>query len=275
MISIRNYSFGYPDSPVLDNVNLTIAQGKITAIIGANGAGKSTLLKSVSGLIWGEGSIRIKGREVMQMDAHDRVRTISHLAQDLSCDAALNVFEIVLLGMVGSLGTRVEAADIERVHAVLDNFGLAPFAQRNIAELSGGQRQLVFIAQALVREPAVLVFDEPTASLDLCRQYELMNRLQALTRQRGLATLLTLHHLELVAQYADQVVVMHDRGVYAAGAVADVMTETMFRDVFRLETEVFTDSRGTIRVLPIAPCAGATRGAGMQASEARQMDMAA
>ncbi|MDO4796362.1 MAG: hypothetical protein Q4A28_10590, partial [Brachymonas sp.] len=86
---------------------------------------------------------------------------------------------------------------------------------------------------------------------------ELMNRLQALTRERQLTTLLTLHHLELVAHYADQVIVMHDKGVYAAGTPAEVMTEAMFQDVFRLKTEVFTDKRGTIRVLPIAPAQAA------------------
>lgn len=258
MIRIQNYSFGYPNSPVLEDVNLTLPAGQISVIIGANGAGKSTLLKSVSGLLHGRGSIRLGAQdsdayEVASLPQHERVRLISYLSQDLSCDAALSVFEIVLLGMVGNLNTRVSEEDIERAHAALDTFNLGRFAQRNIAELSGGQRQMVFIAQALVKNPQILVFDEPTASLDLYRQYELMNRLQAITRERQLTTLLTLHHLELVAHYADQVIVMHDKGVYAAGRPAEVMTEAMFQDVFRLETEVFTDKRGTIRVLPIAP----------------------
>lgn len=254
MITIQDYSFGYPNSPVLEHVNLSIPDGKITAIIGANGAGKSTLLKSVSGLVQGKGSIRVGAHDVAALSQKERVKLISYLSQDLTCDAALSVFEIVLLGMVGSLNTRVGTAEIERVHAALETFDLGRFARRNITELSGGQRQMVFIAQALVKEPKVLVFDEPTASLDLCRQFELMNRLQALTRERQLTTLLTLHHLELVAQYADQVVVVHDRGIYSAGAVEDVVTEAMFRDVFRLETEVFQDKRGTTRVLPIEPC---------------------
>lgn len=258
MIRIQNYSFGYPNSAVLEGVNLSIPAGKISAIIGANGAGKSTLLKSVSGLLQGRGSIQIGAQEnnlheVATMPQNERVRLVSYLSQDLNCDAALSVFEIVLLGMVGSLNTRVAEADIERAHAALDTFNLGRFAQRNITELSGGQRQMVFIAQALAKNPKILVFDEPTASLDLYRQYELMNRLQALTCERQLTTLLTLHHLELVAHYADQVIVMHDKGVYAAGSPAEVMTEAMFQDVFRLETEVFTDKRGTTRVLPIAP----------------------
>lgn len=258
MIRIQNYSFGYPNSAVLEGVNLSIPAGKISAIIGANGAGKSTLLKSVSGLLQGRGSIQIGAHEnnlheVATMPQNERVRLVSYLSQDLNCDAALSVFEIVLLGMVGSLNTRVSEADLERAHAALETFNLGRFAQRNITELSGGQRQMVFIAQALAKNPKILVFDEPTASLDLYRQYELMNRLQALTRERQLTTLLTLHHLELVAHYADQVIVMHDKGVYAAGSPAEVMTEAMFQDVFRLETEVFTDKRGTTRVLPIAP----------------------
>ena len=245
MIQIQNYSFGYKDTPVLENVNLTVPSGQITAIIGANGAGKSTLLKSVTGLVQGTGgSITVQSANLQKLSRLERAKIIS-------------VFEIVLLGMVGNLSTRVDADDIERAHAALELFKLERFAKRNIAELSGGQRQMVFIAQALVKEPKILVFDEPTASLDLCRQYELMNKLQELTRTRGLTTLLTLHHLELVAHYADQVVAMHDKAIYACGKSSEVMTEAMFRDVFRIETEVFTDKRGTIRVLPISPVASA------------------
>ena len=258
MIQIQNYSFGYKDTPVLENVNLTVPSGQITAIIGANGAGKSTLLKSVTGLVQGTGgSITVQSANLQQLSRLERAKIISYLSQDMSCDAALSVFEIVLLGIVGNLSTRVDADDIERAHAALELFKLERFAKRNIAELSGGQRQMVFIAQALVKEPKILVFDEPTASLDLCRQYELMNKLQELTRTRGLTTLLTLHHLELVAHYADQVVAMHDKAIYACGKSSEVMTEAMFRDVFRIETEVFTDKRGTIRVLPISPVASA------------------
>ena len=258
MIQIQNYSFGYKDTPVLENVNLTVPSGQITTIIGANGAGKSTLLKSVTGLVQGSGgSITVQSANLQKLSRLERAKIISYLSQDMSCDAALSVFEIVLLGMVGNLSTRVDADDIERAHAALELFKLERFAKHTISELSGGQRQMVFIAQALVKEPKILVFDEPTASLDLCRQYELMNKLQELTRTRGLTTLHTLHHLELVAHYADQVVAMHDKAIYACGKSSEVMTEAMFRDVFRIETEVFTDKRGTIRVLPISPVASA------------------
>lgn len=253
MIHVQNYNFSYEKTAILKNFNLKAETGKITVIIGPNGAGKSTLLKSTTGLLQGEGSIQIDGQEITTLPQQERAKSISYLPQDLSCDAALTVFEIVLLGMVGRLGTRIDDKDIERTHAVLETFGIERFAQRNIGALSGGQRQMVFVAQALVKNPKVLVFDEPTSSLDLCRQYELMDQLQALTHEKQLTTLLTLHHLDLVAKYADQVVAVCNQGVYACGTVAEVLQEDMFRDVFHLKTEVFTDTRGTVRVLPISP----------------------
>lgn len=254
MIQVQNYNFAYEKTAVLKNFNLKADTGKITAIIGPNGAGKSTLLKSTTGLLQGEGSIQIDGQEITTLSQQERAKNISYLPQDLSCDAALTVFEIVLLGMVGRLGTRIDDQDIERTHAVLETFGIAHFAQRYIGALSGGQRQMVFVAQALVKTPKVLVFDEPTSSLDLCRQYELMEQLKTLTHDHQLTTLLTLHHLDLVAKYADQVVVVFNQSVYACGTVAEVLQEDMFRNVFQLKTEVFTDSRNTVRVLPIEPC---------------------
>lgn len=253
MIHIQNYSFSYDKTAILKNFNLKAETGQITVIIGPNGAGKSTLLKSATGLLKGQGSVQVDGQEITTLPQQERAKNISYLPQDLSCDAALTVFEIVLLGMVGRLGTRIDDKDIERTHEVLETFGIEKFAQRNIGALSGGQRQMVFVAQALVKNPKVLVFDEPTSSLDLCRQYELMERLKRITRENQLTTLLTLHHLDLVAQYADQVIVVYNQGLHICGTVGEVLKEDMFRDVFNLKTEVFIDKRGVVRVLPIEP----------------------
>lgn len=253
MIRVDDFNFTYKDSKTLSNLSLRAKAGEITVLIGPNGSGKSTLLKSVAGLLRGTGSIFVHDKEVQSLRIRERARLIGYLSQDMSCEAALNVFEIVLLGMVGGLGLKATKDDINQTHLALQSFGLGGLAKRNISELSGGQRQMVFIAQALVKQPKILIFDEPTSNLDLCRQYELMDRLRDLTQSRQLTTLLTLHHLELVAHYADCLVVLNDGEVYGSGAVHSIMNEQMFLDVFRLRTEIFTDKRGTLRVLPIAP----------------------
>jgi iron complex transport system ATP-binding protein len=156
---------------------MTAYPGEITAIIGANGIGKSTLLKLICGLLKGSGSIMVNGRSIDRYDRRDLSHHISYLSQDTVSNVMLSVFEVVLLGRVDRLTHRVPDRELEIVERVLRQLHLEPYASRNIGELSGGQRQLVFIAQALVRNPQVLILDEPTSNLDLYFQCEIMDLL--------------------------------------------------------------------------------------------------
>lgn len=257
MITFSDYSFSYDKIEIFRNVDMNFKPGKISVIIGPNGCGKSTLLKCIAGIHYGQGEAKFEDQPLESMNRLERSETISYLSQDVSCNAALTVFEVVLLGRVANLGSTVSEQDLRATHESLKRFNLLSYAQRNISQLSGGQRQMVFVAQALAKSPRVLVFDEPTSALDMCRQYNLMDRIQELTVEHNMTTVLILHHLELVAQYADHVVTIADKSVYREGTPEHVLTEKMFEDVFALDTEVFTDKRGTLRILPIAPIASA------------------
>lgn len=128
---------------------------------------------------------------------------------------------------------------------------ISHLAHRKISELSGGQRQLVFIAQTLIKDPQIIVMDEPTSALDLNKQFQLMDFLKKITQEKQFTTLLTLHHLDLAARYADKVVVVHDGVVYAQGTPQEVFTIQMLRDVYSVDAELFVDKCGNVHVVAV------------------------
>lgn len=251
MLEIENLSFAYGDEVVLKNISFQAEKGSVTSIIGPNGTGKTTLLLCLSRLMPFRGAISMDGLDLKALPREQFVSLLSYLSQDTSCSAELNVYEVILLGLVNRLSFRVTPDDQARVESVMELLGITQFANRRITELSGGQRQLVFIAQTLVKEPKILVLDEPTSALDLNRQFKLMNLIRRITRERGLTTLVTLHHLDIAAKYSDRVVTL-DRGrIYEVGPPEKTFTTQMFRDVFGVQSEIYRDSGGTLHVIAL------------------------
>ena len=252
MLEISNLSFGYDSHPILKNVNLTFEPGKMTAVIGPNATGKSTLLKCISGILRGQGAVLMDGRNLSTLNQQDIAKQISYLSQEGYGKAVLSVFEVVLLGRVHSLSLKVSDVEINYVSKILRQLGIEELAARNICELSGGQRQMVFIAQALVREPSILLLDEPTNSLDLHRELEMLELIKNLTITRALTTVVTLHQLDMAARYADEIVVLFDGEVYAAGPPAAVLTTDMLRTVYQVNAAIHQASDGVPHVMTIS-----------------------
>ena len=160
MIEVHNLTFGYSateDGQILKGVDFAAKTGKLTALIGTNGAGKSTLLKTIMGILKGKGEISVNGKPVSQYSTKDFSSTVSYLSQDNDCKVNLSVFEVVMLGRVGSMSFRVSDEDIAATQEVLERLNLQRFASRSIMELSGGQRQLVFMAHALVKDEIIVL----------------------------------------------------------------------------------------------------------------------
>lgn len=254
MIEVHNLTFGYSSDPqknILRGVDFVAQTGKLTAVIGTNGAGKSTLLKTIIGILPGKGDIRINGKASAEYTSQERSSTVSYLSQDNDCRINLSVFEVVMLGRMGSLSFRVKEEDIRATEEVLRRLNMQELAARSITALSGGQRQLVFIAQTLVKEPSVLLLDEPTSALDLHKQFNLLTLLKGLTQERGFTTLVTLHHLDLAAKFADEIIVLQKGEVYIQGAPQEIFTEEMMEKVYRVKTKVYTDEHGVPHVIPL------------------------
>ncbi len=217
-VAIENLEFSYSRSkPVLRNISLDIPPGRLTALIGPNAAGKSTLLKCIAGIEKAHGNILFHSRNSGSVKSRDLYRHISYLPQDTSFKAQISVFEAVLLGLLKNLTLRVGDDELEKVMKVLKLLNIDHLATRYINELSGGQKQLVSIAQALVNSPEVLLLDEPTSSLDLRNELRIIEQISAVTKDKGITTLVAIHSLSLASRYADNVVVLKDGTVYTSG----------------------------------------------------------
>lgn len=226
-IETRGLSVRYGGTRALDDVGFRAAPGQVTALLGPNGSGKSTALRALAGLVRYEGDVARPARHL-----------IGYMPQDTSSRVALTVLEAVLLGRLGRLGLRLSADDLGSARRVLDELGIADLSGRYLGELSGGQRQMVFLAQSLISDPVVLLLDEPVSALDIRHGLEVLETVRRLTLERRLTTLLVLHDLNAAARYADKLVLLKEGRVAVSGSVRDVLTDMMLAQVFEVEGHV-------------------------------------
>ncbi len=252
MLDIAHATVVRGNTAILEDITLQLRPGRLHAIIGPNGAGKSTLLKAVTG------QLRLKAGQVRHRDVlqdHARLSTwqagMAYMPQDISLDVDLSAIEVVLLGRLSNLGMHIGDELLQQALESLDTVGLLHLANRSVAQLSGGQRQMVLFAQLLMRQSALMLLDEPVSALDLKHQVRLLDILLEQTRQRHCTTLTVLHDLNLVAQYADEVIVIADRSVLAQGAPLDVMSAGFLERIYGIRTDVVTGNDGLPRVTPL------------------------
>jgi len=242
--------FAYDRLEVLRGVDLAITPG-ITAIVGPNAAGKSTLLRCLCGLLRPKGKVQLDQRDIRHIPRNELAETVSYLPQHPGIPAALTVFETVLLGRVQRLAWHVAAPDLAAVESLLGEFGISSLGNRRVNELSGGQAQLVFLAQALACNPAVLLLDEPNAGLDFHHQFEMCACIRERTRARGLSTAMIMHDLNLAARVADVVQVLVDGRIRCGGPPECVLTEELLAEVYGIEAHVAQGHDGHLLVTPV------------------------
>ncbi len=248
MLKIENINVGYDGTTVLHAINAQFEPSTLTALVGPNGTGKSSLLKAMAGLIPSKGGVRLDGAS---LTGDMRLKAIAYMPQDTGAQSSLTVLEVVLLGRLRSLGLRV--GDDIRVQAVtaLKRFRLEAFQDRAIGSLSGGQRQLVFLAQSLFRGPEVLLLDEPTAALDLRHQLIVLERIVETCKTSGMIAIAAMHDLTLAARFADRILFLHDGHVAADGSPAEVLTPQILEQVYRVAAEVQLGPSGALHVSPV------------------------
>ena len=251
MIEIKNLTFGYGLTPVLNKINLQ-AEPAFNAIIGPNAAGKSTLLKCIVGILQPEGEILFNGKELRAFKKEELMEVVGYLPQEAPTRSVLTVFEAILLGRLPTLSWRVTDQDLAVVLNVLESLRIDGLASRPLNELSGGQKQIVSIAQTLVRGPEFILMDEPANNLDLQRQLEIFDLIRFLTAKRKITFMIVLHDLNLAARYADNIIILNGQGgIYGAGKPGAVITAEMLSAVYGVKARVTIDGDGIPMVAPL------------------------
>lgn len=243
-IQLENLGASYGRHTVISGVSTaTFHGGEVVAVIGPNAAGKSTLFKRMAGLIDGPG-------KVILQDAKKGQQAISYMPQGLNSSARLTVYESVLLARKQQApGWVVNDDELRLVDDTLETLGIAPLALRNLSELSGGQQQLVSIAQTLVREPEILLMDEPTSALDMHRQVHVLQLTRSLARKGEAIVFIAIHDLNQALRFADQVLVISNGTTQGSGPCSEVLTRQMLLDVYKVDARIEQCSRGMWHIL--------------------------
>ncbi|PLZ02520.1 iron ABC transporter [Burkholderia sp. WAC0059] len=256
-LAIRDLSVRYGRRLVLDALAAdALPRGELTALLGPNGSGKSTLLRALAGLAPASGGrLALDGEPLELSVSGARSHSVVYLPQALPAGVRLQVLESVLVACratrnpgLGWSGAANEA-DLGHAYDILERLGIGALAQQRLDQLSGGQRQLAGIAQALVRDPQVLLLDEPLSALDLNHQFHVMQLLRAETRRRNMVTVIVLHDINAAMRLCDRAMLLHRGGIVGFGRPAEVVTPQSLEAVFGVRARIEPCSRGHHQIL--------------------------
>lgn len=236
--------FFYQRHKIIEDISLNFGKGQFIGLIGPNGAGKSTLLKLLMGLVEpAEGEVLLKRQPLKGYTRRDIAQQISLVPQDVSIGYAFSVREIVAMGRNPHLGSFQPESerDIGLIQQALKKTDLLSMMDRRVDQLSGGERQRVFIARALAQETPILLMDEPTASLDLCHQLEILTLVRDLA-DAGHLVIAAIHDLGLASRFCHRLILLSQGSVVADGAPDVVLTADNLKRYFSIEARVDRDS---------------------------------
>lgn len=248
MLEISDLSLAYKDNElVLDGLNFSIKPGQVLAILGPNGVGKTTLLRCINAIVRpSSGSVHIDRADVFSMDVSQIARYFGYVAQH-NKGRRITTFDAILLGRKPYLRWKVTKEDLAKVNSVVHHLGLEHLALRYINEMSGGELQKVCIARALVQEPKVLLLDEPTSSLDLKNQMDILQTIRTAVTKHDLSAVMTMHDLNLAFRYSDRFLLLNDGKVYGSGHPHEI-TGHMIESVYGVKVDILKHKEQVIVV---------------------------
>ena len=246
-LTLAGVGVAYGRRRVLRDVDAAeLRGGEVVAVIGANAAGKSSLFRRIAGLASGDGDVTMSGES--RIAGRTSLRCC-YLPQDTAVNAVLSVYESILLALKQGGSWAVSDDELQRIDRVLHELEISDLAFRGLGELSGGQRQLVSIAQTLAREPDILLLDEPTSALDLHRQFEVLSLIRRLAHERGMLVLVSIHDLNQALRFADRVMVLAHARLVALGDPRAIVTPALLDEVYGVRARVETLAGGEPYVL--------------------------
>ena len=239
-IDVRELAFSYGGAPVLQNVSFSARGGEVIALLGPNGVGKSTLFRCLLGFLKPtQGEILIGGKPLSSYSHRDLAREIAYIPQSYAPTFNYSVRDSVLMGVTAKLGTLESptAAQLSLVMQTLDQLGIAHLSERGSQKISGGERQLMLIARALVQDARVLIMDEPTANLDYGNSYRVMERVAQLGKD-GYTVIFSSHDPNQAFRYATRVLALKGGTLLADGVPAQVLTESVLSALYGISVAV-------------------------------------
>ncbi|NQS87959.1 ABC transporter ATP-binding protein [Pantoea allii] len=248
-LSLGGFTTGYPKRRVIENLNVArLPRGEITVLLGPNGCGKSTLLRALAGLNKGQGELWLNGEDLMTQPFARRARQVVYLPQSLPAGVHLHVLESIIVAQRASSGLHSAASEAD-VMKLLEQLGIAHLAMRYLDQLSGGQKQLVGLAQSLIRRPALLLLDEPLSALDLNYQFHVMDLVRRETALRNMVTVVVVHDINIALRHAQHALMLKEGKLIAEGAPDHVITPATLAQVYGVQGRIEHCSRGTPQVM--------------------------
>ncbi|AYC20131.1 Iron(3+)-hydroxamate import ATP-binding protein FhuC [Dickeya dianthicola] len=248
-LAISHFSAGYPKRTVINDLAVPLLpRGRITVLLGPNGSGKSTLLRALAGLGQAQGDLLLDDVNLMQLPFAKRAEKVVYLPQSLPAGVHLHVLESIIVAQRASGGLH-HSSNEDEVLTLLRQLGISHLAMSYLDQLSGGQKQLVGLAQSLIRQPSLLLLDEPLSALDLNYQFHVMDLVRRETRKRNIVTVVVVHDINIALRHGDHVLMLKDGKLIADGEPAEVISEESLAQVYGVRGRIERCSRGIPQVM--------------------------
>lgn len=238
-LKVSKIKFAYEKRDILNELSFSCKKGDLISIVGPNGSGKTTLLKCINKILQvREGNINIGGNDLLKMNHEEIAKKIAYVPQMLKENFSVDVLDVVLMGRTPHIKWKVSDKDLDIVMNIMKKLGIEDLASKKYSSLSGGQRQKVLIARALVQETDIYLLDEPISFLDIKNQIEVMNEARKVAKEENKIVIMVIHDLNMAKRYSDKVVLMDNGEVVDFGDTIKVLSCKNIKKVYGVDTDI-------------------------------------